>query len=120
LTTRADCIKGIAAVREAIKDPNLAYVARTRLRRSILSCTRLVAVFCGCTEPELPGPFYPPSDASHSLKNIASTCNRIYNATSNLCQPSEPLESRWRNAWSALETDLQSLESMLQSLPDFA
>lgn len=120
MTTRDDCFKSIAAIREAIKDPDLAYVARTRLRRSMLSCARLVAISCGCSEPELPGPFYPPSDASGALKAVASACNKIYNSSSNLCQPSEPLESRWRNAWSALETDLQSLESMLRSLPDVA
>jgi hypothetical protein len=115
---RAHCLENIRAVREAIKDPDSAYLVRTRLKRTTLSCARLIAMHCGCSPPELPGPFHAPPGASMELQNICGVCNRIYNSTSNICQPSEPLELRWRNAWSALEDDLQSLESMVQALPD--
>jgi hypothetical protein len=120
LINRVECISNIVAVREAIQNPDMAYVARTRLKRSILSCARLVAKCCECSEPELPGPFHPPENASRDLKEIVHICNRIYNSSSNLCQPSEPLEARWRDAWRILEIDLNNLESMLMSLPRLA
>jgi len=112
----AECLQNIGAVREAIQDCDMAYVARTRLRRMILACTRLVARQCGCVEPELPGPFHPPAGAAIELREIADICSRIFNSTSNLCQPSEPLECRWRLAWSSLEADMQKLDLLLRSL----
>lgn len=111
--TREDCRQELASVVEAAQSPEAAYLARTRLKRLILACGRTVAHEYGLKEPLLPGPFTAPSDSPLSVREIAACCSRLSEAAEILCQPSEPLDDRWRSGWSDVQTELDLLDSAL-------
>jgi hypothetical protein len=104
----------IAAVRTAAEDPRGAYLIRSRLRRSILACTRAVAESEGLERPALAGHWISPTSADG--RRIVSLCRRIYDQSHALCQPSESFDVRWEAGWSLLQLDLAELERAVSSL----
>jgi hypothetical protein len=104
----------IAAVRTAAVDPRGAYLIRSRLRRSILACTRAVAEAEGLERPALAGQWISP--ATDDGRRIVSLCRRIYDRSQALCQPSESFDVRWESGWSVLQIDLAELEAAVSSL----
>ncbi len=104
----------IAAVRTAAEDPRGAYLIRSRLRRSILACTRAVAEAEGLERPALAGHWISPT--SRAGKRIVAVCRRIYDRSQALCQPSESFDVRWEEGWGALQEDLAELEAAVSSL----
>jgi hypothetical protein len=103
-------VEQIRRLRESIKDPNKGYLARTRLRRLILSGLAKITKEVGLPKPTLPGPFIAPQSASAKIIECVELSNRLYQRATRLCQPSEPLDTRWRNQWSELDADLERLE----------
>src|SRR4051812_2769842 len=91
----------IAAVRTAANDPRGAYLIRSRLRRSILACTRAVAEAEGLERPALPGHWISPT--CDDGRRIVSLCRRIYHRSQVLCQPSESFDVRWEAGWGLLQ-----------------
>ncbi len=110
------CVNRINQVRALTNDPDLAYAARTRLRRAILSCTRLVANSVGLVEPLYPGRYEIPSDAPLELQSICEITNRLIDRSQSMCQPSEPLDERWSDGWSEIVTQLDKLERTLSKV----
>ena len=55
--TTEKCLKQIDYVVQAAADPSSAYLIRSRLRRTILSCARLVADASSAPKPDVPGLF---------------------------------------------------------------
>jgi hypothetical protein len=104
----------IAAVRTAAEDPRGAYLIRSRLRRSVLACTRAVAAAEGLERPALPGHWISP--ASDDGRRIVSLCRRIHDRSQALCQPSESFDVRWEAGWGLLQADLTELEAAVSSL----
>ena len=103
------CITQIDDIFDAAGDPSAAYLIRSRLRRAVLSCARLVAASSGATKPDLPGVF---SAAPHSTADqveILRVCERIYTIAKELCQPSESFDVRWERGWSELRVELDAL-----------
>lgn len=109
------CIAKIQKVREIARDPELAYAARTRLQRAILSCTHFVAHRAGLPEPPFPGRYEPPSGASVSIRRVCDIANHILARSRSMCQPSEPLDDRWANSWSEVFHLLDELEEILRT-----
>ncbi len=107
------CLSHIAAVFEAADDPKAAYLIRSRLRRAILSCARLVAETSGADKPLVPGVFTAPEGCSQADARAIDLCNRIYAAARELCQPSESFDVRWERGWQALRLQLEELQSAL-------
>ena len=48
-------------------------------------------------------------------KRIDSALNNIYDLSRFISQPSEPLEGRWKEAWTHLLQELDELEQLLQT-----
>jgi hypothetical protein len=104
----------IAAVRTAAEDPRGAYLIRSRLRRSILACTRAVAESEGLKKPALAGQWVAPTDPR--ARNVVALCRRIYDRSQTLCQPSESFDVRWEAGWSELQDELGQLEAAVADL----
>ncbi len=83
-------------VLESVNDPELAYASRARLRRALLAIRR--------------GPngsnVLPPATRSASVNAIVE---RLERKVLSLSQPSESLDSRWRNEWTAVSSDIAEL-----------
>jgi len=109
------CIRQINKVREVAAGAEVAYVARSRLSRLILSLVQLVSKECGLEIPDRLFPVHPREGSSDFSVELACLCNRLLEASRTLCQPSEPLDERWRSGWSALLDDLDELEMKLSS-----
>jgi hypothetical protein len=113
MTEAEHCLSQIAAVFEASEDPTAAYLIRSRLRRAILSCARLVAQTAGAAKPEVPGVFTPPPGCSQLDAQIIALCNRIGAAARELCQPSESFDVRWERGWTTLKLELDQLKQVV-------
>src|SRR5947208_12082616 len=106
MASKQACLRQLDQVRQTAGDAETAYLLRTRLRRSVLNVSRMVAKREGLAEPVIPGRFMVPADASAMAKAIAETCNRITVNSQRLCQPSEALDVRWQEGWSTVVADL--------------
>ena len=111
------CIRQIHKVREVADGAEVAYVARSRINRLTLSIIQLVAKECGLKIPDRPSPICLPEGTSELLKELAHISNRLLDSSRTLCQPSEPLDERWRLGWSVLLGELDELEVTLNSRP---
>jgi hypothetical protein len=109
------CLRHIDKVRQVATGMEPAYLARTRLGRLILACLRTITAECDLDEPVLPMKFEIPENASQWLKELTQRCNNIYDLSRFISQPSEPLEDRWKEAWTHLLQELDELEQLLQT-----
>jgi hypothetical protein len=108
-----ECLKRIDDVVAAAADPKAAYLIRSRLRRAILSCARLVADTHGAPKPDVPVLFAAPPEAGASDARVIALCNRIFFSAQELCQPSESFDVRWERGWALLRTELDDLRDAL-------
>ena len=113
MITRDECRQQIELVRSAASRPEAAYAARTRLKRLILACGRMIAQEYRLDEPVLPGPVKAPPDAPEDVQQIANCCSRLMQSAKTLCQPSEPLDMRWKAGWARVQSELASLDGAL-------
>jgi hypothetical protein len=114
------CLQLIERVREAACDPAAAYLIRSRLRRAILGCARMVANAHGAAKPEMPGQFVAPDGCSAADNAILALCNRIHGIALELCQPSESFDVRWADGWALLQHDLGRLHRAVATRRDLA
>ena len=106
----------ISKVRDVAKGIDAAYVARSRVGRLTLSLARLVATRTGMGMPDRPGTIMVSKDVPLIIRQLADSCNKLLEASRSICQPSEPLDTRWRNGWSTLLHELDVLEMMLREI----
>lgn len=87
MTTREYCLSLLDKVDEAGRDPKLAYLVRTRLRRAVIGLERGRR-----EEPDVP----PLQQAPQGIRELTTdlTARVIW-----LCQPSEALDVRWKREW---------------------
>lgn len=111
-----NCLRQIAKVRSVAQQQEVAYVARSRLGRLVLAIARLVAKMSGGTILDRPRRLVVPTTASTQIQVLAELCNRLFDTTKTLVQPSEPLDSRWRAGWSELVNDLDEIEKKLNAI----
>lgn len=111
-----ETIDQIEAVRRAAADPQAAYLIRSRLRRALLGCARVVAAHQNLEKPDLPGQWAVGPTASSEAKSVVEICRRIYQASEQLCQPSESFDVRWEEGWRRLSADLSELTCALSVL----
>jgi hypothetical protein len=88
------------AVLVAGGSPELAYQARTRLRRALLALQR---------GPN--GAFATPPAATSPV--IADITRSLEDRLLHLCQPSEALDMRWREAWGLVAEDVVALKRLV-------
>jgi hypothetical protein len=82
------------------QSPELAYQARTRLRRAVLALQRGPN---GATS-------VPPVAAS---LEVAQLTRSLEDRVLHLCQPSEALDARWRDAWHGVSADIRRLQRLV-------
>jgi hypothetical protein len=95
-------LKLLTAIREASDDPQKAYLVRSRLRRALIALNR---------------GFYGDGGALTWPVDVQDSIRRIEQRAINLCQPSEALDVRWKQEWSALQDELERLEARLSAVP---
>jgi hypothetical protein len=110
------CLKQIQAVRKVADREEPAYVARSRIGRLSTSVAHLAAKIAGVTPPPVPRWIEVPEHGSPDVTKIITCSNRLFALSRHVGQPSEPLERRWRAAWSELLQELSELEVHLRSL----
>jgi hypothetical protein len=115
--SKADCLSLIAKVRSNVAEPESAYLLRTRIKRSILSAARLAAEQLGTEAPILPEAIDSPIGTAGKPGTVLASCNRLIVQTRELCQPSEALDSRWRQGWHEVLEELGTLERALAEMP---
>lgn len=116
MTTLRDCLRLIASAKASAKEPESAYVLRTRLKRSLLSAGQLAATRAGVAAPLMPEDIERISLNDWASSEILKICASLLAKTRSLCQPSEALDSRWRSGWATVCQELDSLERALLSL----
>ena len=100
MATNEYYLRLLRTVRDAGELPELAYQARTRLRRALLALER------GRRGDPEPGPM----GGSEQIKSVVL---RLQQQALHICQPSEALDLRWRREWADVRRQLQELESLL-------
>ena len=116
MSSTEKCLAQLESVRVATADPRLAYCSRVRLRRLILSCIRLVASRVGETPPHFPRRVEWPDTLPQDVRSISISCNRLLALSVRLCQPSEPLNSRWVDEWDVVKSEIAELEAALKRI----
>lgn len=119
MSTRQLCLEQLRAVREVGNGADAAYVARSRIGRLVVSCMRLVSEQLGNSSPQMPGEICVSPDASKFVQQIAKQSNLVFRLAKSLCQPSEPLDRRWRDDWKEMQSHLTELETALLSSMEF-
>ena len=110
------CLSQVQAIRNVAAGVEPAYVARSRIGRLVLSTATVVAKEIGMPAPDLPRPMPVPETGSTNLRGVISSCNQVTTIGRHLAQPSEPLDDRWRQGWSELLAELETLETHLVAL----
>ena len=118
MPTLHDCLRLIASTKASVKDPELAYASRARLKRSVLRVCQLAAVRAGVLGPMMPEDITRMRLQDPVLAEILQICTSLLSKARSLCQPSEALDSRWRSGWSAVCDDLELLELSLKANQD--
>src|SRR5712691_9739600 len=114
--SKEDCLSLIAKVRSNVAQPESAYLLRTRIRRSVLSAARLAAEQLGTKIPVLPEATDSRILSAGKAGAVLASCNRLLARTRHLCQPSEALDSRWRQGWDEVLEELATLERTLTEM----
>jgi hypothetical protein len=96
MTTQEYCRKLLDEVERAGRDPELAYLVRTRLRRAVVALER---GRCGGTGGLLA---HAPSEVRHRVSSLGAR-------VTSLCQPSEALDVRWKREWGSVLGDVEHL-----------
>lgn len=117
--TSEDCLRLIEKARACGTDPESAYLLRTRVKRAILSATRLAAASVRHDAPSLPIPIEVVTD-SRETAEVFKACNQLIAVTRELCQPSEALDCRWRDGWSEVLRGLERLEAAVTAFGPLA
>ena len=86
-------LRQITKIREVAAGEALPYVGRSRIGRLVFALNELVA-----------------DDQGGAITNVG---RRIQDVAKTVCQPSEPLDTRWRRGWSDLLLELDRLELLL-------
>jgi hypothetical protein len=86
-------LRQISKIREVAAGEALPYVGRSRVGRLVVVLNELIG-----------------DDQAGAITHIG---RRIQDVAKTVCQPSEPLDTRWRRGWSDLLLEVDRLESLL-------
>lgn len=107
------CLAQIGEIRAVAAGEQTAYVARSRIERLVLNVARLVCVAIGYSAPDKPGFIRLTAGVDGHTAAVVRSCNRLYEISRFISQPSEPLDERWPTTWSEMMGELDRLESAL-------
>lgn len=108
MTTKQHCLTLLNEVDEAGRDPQLAYLVRTRLRRALVGLER------GRRDQAGDGML---GNAPEEVEALAAdlAARVVW-----LCQPSEALDVRWKREWSGVLRDVGRLREWVSQQPERA
>jgi hypothetical protein len=98
MNTERYCLSLLDAVKEAGRDPRLAYLVRSRLRRALITLER------GRRGADEAAPL---ATAPAEIRDLV---NSLRVRVAALCQPSEALDVGWRQEWVMVVSDVERLE----------
>ena len=104
MTTRDYCEKLLEEVEAAGRDPNLAYLVRTRLRRALVALERGRVEDSGGLLNDAP-------------EDVRALTKQLGSSIAWLCQPSEALDVRWGREWRSVLEDVDHLRQWVRALP---
>ena len=110
------CLLQIQAIRDVAAGIDPPYVARSRIGRLATSSVSLVAETFGIPDRQLPSQINVSNDMPGEVAERARCCNRIFQLSRHIRQPSEPLDDRWERGWDDLLGEIGTLEQHLQLL----
>lgn len=110
------CLREIEKVKKVAVGADVAYAARSRIARLILNVMRLIAAEVGLYLPDRPTRIEVSDSMSHEVRVLAEICNRLSDTATTVCQPSEPLDERWRSGWTEILTEISELEDQLHAI----
>lgn len=90
------CLRQVQKIKDVASGKSLPYVARSRIGRLVLGLNALASKTKGERGIE-----------------VAALGGKIHSITKSICQPSEPLDARWRAGWAELISELAKLEYLL-------
>lgn len=90
------CLRQVQKIRQVASGEALPYVARSRIGRLITGLNAMTGQVEG-----------------HHAKELVHHCKQVQSIAKTICQPSEPLDNRWRAGWSELLKELDELELAL-------
>lgn len=105
MTTRQYCLALLEEVDAAGRDPDLAYLVRTRLRRSIVALER---------GRHGDGGYGCLGDAPQEIREIVAA---LGTKAMRVSQPSEALNTRWVRDWQGVLADVEALRDWLARVP---
>lgn len=91
------CLKQVGKIRDVASGQASPYVARSRIGRLVVSLSELTA-----------------DNKRTEFEGAAAVATKIQSISKSICQPSEPLDTRWRLGWSELLHHLDGLEGLLK------
>lgn len=106
------CLRRIDQVRAAATGTQSAYLLRARTNRMLLSVQQVLAAEYGL-QMTAPALLKPAKSRSSLHEEVAVVCNRILLESKSLSQRSAALDTRWREGWRILSTDVDELERLL-------
>src|SRR4051794_20853857 len=107
MTTQQYCLQLLDEVDAAGRDPELAYLVRTRLRRALVGLER------GRRGGEGGIAAAAPAEIQQMMGDLTV---RVLT----LCQPSEALDVRWKREWRDVLTGVAELRAWVLSTPSLA
>lgn len=110
------CLAQIRSIRDVAAGVDPPYVARSRIGRLATSVASLVAEALGVSDKTVRGRIVVDSGASAEVVELVGCCNRIYDLSRHIRQPSEPLGGRWKRGWDDLLGEMRKLEEQLERL----
>ena len=90
------CQRQVQKIRQVASGGVLPYVGRSRIGRLVTGLNAIIDQV-----------------EDHHAEGLVHQTERLQSIAKTICQPSEPLDSRWREGWSELLTELDKLESVL-------
>lgn len=108
MTTHQYCRKLLDEVERAGRDPQLAYLVRTRLRRALVGLER------GRSDETSGGLL---AEAPTDVRELTASLRM---RVESLCQPSEALDMRWTREWDSVLAEVARLRSWVESRPPSA
>lgn len=110
------CLKQVTKVRAVAQKKEVAYVARSRIGRLVLTLAQLASRIADLPIPDRLGRLLIPENAPDDVRILMEICNRLTDTTRTLVQPSEPLDMRWQSGWSELVKSLDRIEQHLMEI----
>jgi hypothetical protein len=95
------CLRQVQKIRQVASGEALPYVARSRIGRLITVLNAMAGQLEG-----------------HHAKVLVHHCKQVQAIAKTICQPSEPLDNRWRAGWSELLRELDELDLALRATPN--